>query len=168
MKKLTEGRLEIFTTKEDAIEKLMQIQGISRESMTSGNCFQFLCYKDGKIFMTHPSTRSITAENATKLCGQVIEQDGKTYVSYYTYYDNAVRFMKYFGFVFYILLAIFCIVITVITREKLALLLSFFLLGINLVHLITNPNEKACSPKDSKILVKELEKRVEAVNQWDK
>ena len=168
MGKLDQGALEIFTTKEDAIDKLMQIQGISREHMTSGNCFQFLCYKDGKIFMTHPPSRSISADNATVLCGQVIEQDGKTYVSYYTEFRNSVRFMKYFGFIFYILLAIFCIVITVITREKTAFLLSLFFLGINLVHLITNPNEKTCSPKDSKILVDELKKRVEAVNQWDK
>lgn len=168
MKKLTEGRYELFTTKEDAIDKFVQIQGISRERMTSGNAILFSCYKDGKIFMTNPPSRNISADNATTLCGQVIEQDGKTYVSYYTSFSNTVRVMKYFGFIFYILSAIICIAITVITREKIAFLLSCLLLGISLFHLATNPNEKISSPKDSEILVKELEKRVEAVNQWEK
>jgi len=45
------------------------------------------------------------------------------------------------------------------------LLLGVLLFGYNL---LVNTKEETNSPKDSEILIKELEKRVEAVNLWDK
>ena len=169
MKKIIDqGKFEVSTTREDAIAKFVQIQGISRDSMTSGNRIQFSCNKEGEIVLTNPPSRSTASDNATNLYAEIIEQDGKTYVSYYTSYSNAVRVMKYVAFIFNILIAIICIAVTVITYDKVALLFSGLFFAISLFQFITNPNEQASAPKDSIILIKELEKRVDAVNLWDK
>ena len=49
MKKINQGKYEVFTTKEDAIDKFMQMQGVCREKISGDNLIEFYCQKNGKI-----------------------------------------------------------------------------------------------------------------------
>lgn len=169
MKKLSQGMYEIFTTKADAIDKLMQMQGICREEISGENLIEFYCQKNGKIVITNPPTRRVENDNSTNLFAEIIEQNGKTYVSYYTTYSKSSNIFKLIFLAIYLFMAVFAIALTIIGKEKtfylpiLALALVFF--GIKL---FAGTKEEKNSPKDSEILIKELKKRVEAVNLWEK
>lgn len=66
-------------------------------------------------------------------------------------------------------MAVFAIVFTFINADKkTSVIVLFFCLAFFVFQLVNNFKEERISPMDSKILIKELEKRVEAVNLWDK
>ncbi len=167
MKKIEQGKYEIFTTKEDAIDKFMQIQGICRENISGENTINFNCYRNGKITITNPPRRR-TPNNSTNLYAEIIEEDGKTYVAYYTEYSKSNSVFKLIYYVMLILIAVFGIIFAVICQkiDSLIILVSGVVLGV--IEISYSTKEEKNSPKDSKILIEELEKRVEAVNQWDK
>ena len=56
MKKISQGQFEIRTTKVDAIDKFIQMQGVCREKINGENPIEFYCSKKGKIIITNPPT----------------------------------------------------------------------------------------------------------------
>ena len=169
MKKIEQGKFEIFTTKADAIDKFMQMQGVCREELSSENLIEFYCSKKGKITITNPPKRHIEHTNSTNLFAEIIEEDGKTYVTYFTVYSHFNNVLKFISLIMSIAMAIIAIVLAVanigITASP--IILGFCLL-IFVFQLFYSAKEQKNSPKDSKIMIKELQKRVEAVNLWDK
>ena len=167
--KISEGKYELNTTKQDAIDKFMQLQGICREENQRGNAIEFRCYKKGKIIIKSPPRKRVENDNATNLFAQVIEQNGKTYVSYRTSFSALINASKCIFLAVYILAAVLAIVLTVFGENRIyylpILFLGLIFFGFKLFSAF---KEKADSPKDSETLVKELEKRVEAINEWDK
>ncbi len=169
MKKISQGKYEIFTTKEDAIDKFMQMQGVCREELSSENLIEFYCSKKGKIAITNPPKTQFEHTNSTNLYAEIIEQDGKTYITYYTVYSHFNNVLKLISLTMLIVMAILAILLAVSNVDKtvspivLVLCLLFFV-----YQLFNNAKEQKNSPKDSEILINELEKRVEAVNLWDK
>lgn len=169
MKKISQGKYELLTTKPDAIDKFMQMQGVCREEMSDENSIEFYCSPKGKISITNPPSRRVENDNSTNLFAEILEQDGKVYVNYYTSFSQSNNVLKMIFLAIYLLMAVFAIHVTIISKVKtyylpiLALSLIFF--GIKL---FATTKEGKNSPKDSEILIKELEKRVEAVNLWDK
>ncbi len=171
MKKLNEGRYELFTTKADAIDKFMQMQGICREELSDEKAIEFICFKDGKISISNLPTRHIENNNATDLVAQVVEQDGKTYVEYYTTFNKSTIVWKFIAIILDIFLGIFAVILTVLyPEENFVALLAVGIVCIALLisRLISATKEEKHAPKDSAILIHELEKRVKAVNLWDK
>ena len=71
--------------------------------------------------------------------------------------------------VIYLLLAVFAIIGIIIFKVKTYYLpvLAFGLISF-CIKLFYSTKEEKNSPKDSTVLIKELEKRIIAVNQWDK
>ena len=168
MKKISQGKYEIFTTKEDAIDKFMQLQCLYAEDIMGEKQTVFICSKKGKISITNPANSRLD-DNSTNLYGQVVRQDGKTYVTYYTAFSKFTNVSNYIFIILNILSAILVIVLTV--KYKFNIYKIMFLLLILVADfslLIKNSKEKKNLPKVSEILIKELEKRVVAVNQWDK
>ena len=169
MKKINQGKYEVFTTKEDAIDKFMQMQGICREKISGDNLIEFYCQKNGKIIITNPPTKHIENDNSTNLFAEISEQDGKTYISYYTAFSKSSNVSKMIFISIYLLMAVFAIVFTIISKAEIyylpILICSLIFFGIKL---FASTKEEKASPADSEILIKELEKRVEAVNKWDK
>lgn len=171
MQKIHEGKYAVFTTREDAIEKFMQLEGVCREEISGENQIAFYCSESGNIYITDPParTRSMSNSNSTNLYGKVITQDGKTYVTYYTGFQKSNQVFKIISLIFMILLAIGAIVLSVIQKN---ITVSVVVLGVCLIsvvsHFLHSTREGQNSPRDSEILVKELERRVEAVNKWDK
>ncbi|MBE6793037.1 MAG: hypothetical protein E7534_06055 [Ruminococcaceae bacterium] len=169
MQKIQEGKYEVFTTREDAIEKFMQLEGVCREEISGENQIAFYCYESGNVYITDPPARSADNTNSTNLYGKVITQDGKTYVTYYTGFRKSNQVFKIISLIFMILLAIGAIVLSVIQKN---ITVSVVALALCLIVVVNNLRDSARegqnSPRDSEILVKELERRVEAVNKWDK
>lgn len=169
MKKISQGKYEIFTTKEDAIDKFMQMQGVCRGEISGENPIKFYCSKKGEISITDPPTRHVENTNSTSLFAEVIEQDGKTYAAYYTVFSKFSNVLKLILLAIDIIVVVFAIIFAIKSADKTASLIVFVLgLVFFISQLFTSTQEGKNSPNDSEILVKELEKRVDAVNLWDK
>lgn len=165
MGKINQGIYEVFTTKSDAIDKLMQMQGICRETNSADNLIEFSCMKNGKIIVTNPATRKMGTMNSTNLYGEVIEQDNKTYITFYTAYSKSNSILKMFFFAIDIIIC----VVAVINIEKMSsLYLLLFCTAFFVFELISSIKEKGNSNNDSDILIRELKNRIDAVNNWDK
>ena len=169
MKKINQGEYEVLTTKEDAIDKFMQMQGVCREKISEENRIQFYCSKKGKIVITNPprgnSTSRLLNTNSTNLYAEVREKDDKTYITFYTAFNKFNNVIKLIFLTMNIIIAIFAIVSADKTASPIILLLC---LAFFVFVLYNASNEKNNSPTDSEILIKELEKRINAVNLWDK
>ena len=169
MKKIEQGMFEIFTSKADAINKFMQMQGVCREELSSENLIEFYCSKKGKISITNPPKKHIERTNSTNLFAEIIEKDGKTYVSYFTVYSRFNNVLKFISLMMLIAMAIIAIILAVANVDKtVSPIILVFCLLFFVFQLLNNAKEEKTSPKDSEIMVKELQKRVEAVNLWDK
>ena len=170
MIKIDEGKYEVSTTREDAIEKFMQLQGDCRSEISGENDIVFYCSSAGDITITHPTRRRhIANTNSTSLFAKVEEQDGKTYVAYYTAFDTANNVLKAIVLVFDILLTVAALALAIIVPDKKQYLILFvFALLFYAYRLFTGSKEKKNAPKDSEVLIRELENRVQAVNLWDK
>jgi hypothetical protein len=169
MKKISTGKYEISTTKADAIDKFIQMQGICREEISGEHAIEFYCSKKGKICITNPSTRHIENMNSTILYAEVIEQDGKTYVTYYTEFSRFTNIFKIIFLAVVIMIALFEIVFAITNVDKAGFSL-ISILGVVLFswQLLNGTKEGKNSRTDSDILIKELERRVLAVKLWDK
>lgn len=169
MKKISQGKYEIFTTKQNAIDKFMQMQGVCREKISGEKPIQFYCTKKGKIIITNPPTKRVESDNSTKLFAEILEQDNKVYVAYYTSFSKLNNIFNSIFLSIYFLMAVLAIVLTIYTHIKMyylpILFLGFLLFGFKL---FSATKEEKNSPIDSEILIKELEKRVESINKWDK
>ncbi len=169
MKKISQGEYQLLTTKADAIDKLMQMQGICSEEISGENAIQFYCLKNGKITITNPPTRRVENDNSTILFGRVIEKDGKTYVTYYTAFSKSNNVTKLIFLLMDFLMAAISIVFVVLSRTQMYYLPILILaLPLFSFKFFVDTKEEKNSKTDSEILIKELEKRVEAVNYWDK
>ncbi len=106
MKKISQGRLELSTTKADAIKKFMQLPYNCRETLNDDNYIQFYCYKNGKIVITNPPSRYITNDHSTNLYAKILERDGKAYVVYYTSFSKSTYITKLIIYVLYLIMII--------------------------------------------------------------
>lgn len=169
MGKIAQGEFEVLTTKADAIDKFLQLQGICREEISNENSIEFYCTKKGEIVITNPPKRNVENTISTNLFAEIIERDGKIYATYYTTFSKSSNVLKMIFLAIDVIITIFAIIFAVINKEKtfslgvLVLGLAFFVF-----KLLTDSQEKENSSGDSEILIKELKKRVDAVNLWDK
>ncbi len=169
MKKISEGKFELSTTRADAIKKFMQLPYICRETLNYENGIHFYCNENGKISIVSPPSRFVTSDNSTNLYAEIIEQDGKAYVSYYTAFSKSNYLLKMIVFSVCLIIIIGAIILALIGLDKRYSIFSLiFTLVLIVYSLYTASNEESASPMDSEILIGELEKRVEAVNLWDK
>lgn len=157
-------KIEVFTSKDDAINKFMQMQGICQNKLTNGSSIEFFCTKKGKIAISNPPTYKAARENSTKLFGNIIEEDNKTYVTLYTAYSSANNIIKIIYLTIMAFSATFSFFVDKAT-PRIILILCFLLFGY---LLFISAKEKSNSPTDSNILISELKKRADAINNWDK
>ncbi len=168
MKKLKEGRCEIFTTKAEAIERFIEMQGFCREELSCENQIYFYCSKDGKISVTNPPKRNAENQNSTNLFAEIMEENGKTYVTYYVSFSKANNVLKLISNLLSAIMIFLCVIVAAMSDDKKLFLASAFILAICIFRLFSSSNEAKNSQGDAEILIKELEKRVVAVNLWDK
>lgn len=167
MKKISQGKYEIFTTREDAIDKFMQLQGVCREEISGENAIQFYCTEDGTIIISNPP-RKYSPDNSTDLFAEIIEENSKTYVSYYTRFSKSNIVYKYIFYTICIIVWSIAVIFSIAKANIFRAVLYTACLVFFGLNFGTASQDEKNSPKDSEILIKELEKRVNAVNLWDK
>ena len=169
VKKIRQGKFEIFTTREDAIDKLIQLQGICTEELDNEQPIEFYCSKNGKIIIASPPRRDYEHSSSTELFAEVVTEGSKTFVTYYTKFSKFDNVSKLIYFAFRILTCIIAIIIAVISKlNPIKIMLLFLCLVSFFFWSSTFSKEGLHSVNDSDIMIKELEKRVNAVNLWDK
>lgn len=165
MGKISRGEYELFTTKNDAIDKLMQMQGICRDELCGENKIEFYCTKRGNISITNPPRTNGMTQNSTNLYGKVIEKNGKAFVSYYTSFSHLSFTFK---IIFLIINIVFALLAFAYIKSTVGFIVVLFSLAFWIGFFIVDSKDKVNSPTDSIILINELEKRIDAVNKWDK
>lgn len=141
----------------------MQLTGVCREEISDDKPIEFYCTKTGKIAISNPPTTLVTREISTKLFGKIIERDEKTFVTFQIMYSSANNFIKIIYSTLMLISTLLAFFIDK-TAIRVALIFSFLLFGS---LLISATEEKNNSPFDSELLIKELEKRVNAINNWN-
>lgn len=166
MKKIRQGEYELYTTKEIAIDRFMQLQGYCGEN-SNENSICLFCSKKGKLTITNPLIRHkhLLNEISTKLFGRIIEKDGKTFLTFYTKYSKFINTTKLIACAISIMFGILAIILE---RNLLSFLLLAFCLGLFIYETFNITQEKYQSVEDSEIMIKALEKIIRAVNEWDK
>jgi len=167
MSRINQGEFRILTSKEDAIGKFRQMQGICRNQMSDDDQIEFLCSRRGRIHLGEPSSRR-APENPTELFGKVIEREGKTFVIYHTSFSGAGHASNLVSLLLVIAVAVFGIIFAVSSKEPAVTLAVLILsLGFLLYQFLINLQKWNSAPADSYVLVEELKRRVEAVNHWN-
>lgn len=164
MKKIEQGKIEAFTSKGDAINKLIQMQGFCQSQLSNCNSIEFFCTKKGKIAISNPPTYKVQKENSTKPFGNIIEENNKTDITFYTTYSNVNNITKIIYLTIMMVSAMFNFFVDK-TIPRIVLILCFLLFSY---MLFITTKEKSNSLTDSNILINELKKRVDAFNNWDK
>lgn len=141
----------------------MQLTGVCREEISDDKPIEFYCTKTGKIAISNPPTTLVTREISTKLFGKIIERDEKMFVTFQIMYSSANNFIKIIYSTLMLISTLLAFFIDK-TAMRVALIFSFLLFGS---LLISATEEKNNSPFDSELLIKELEKRVNAINNWN-
>lgn len=141
----------------------MQLTGVCREEISDDKPIEFYCTKTWKIAISNPPTTLVTREISTKLFGKIIERDEKTFVTFQIMYSSANNLIKIIYSTLMLISTLLAFFIDK-TAMRVALIFSFLLFGS---LLISATEEKNNSPFDSELLIKELEKRVNAINNWN-
>lgn len=162
--KIKRGKLEIFTSKNDAIDKLRQMRGVCREKYSDDNFMQFYCSKKGKLAISNPPRRHFQFYSPTALFGKIIEEDNKTYITFYTIYSKSFHSVK----IFYFVMTVIMVIVSLFVDKTVPVILFILFLFLFLHHLFSATKEGEQASFDSDALITELERRVEAVNNWDK
>ncbi len=169
MKKIEQGTFEIFTSKDDAINKLMQLQGVCKDIRNSNDCrILFECDKCGKIVVESDDDRYNLKKALilTKLYGEIIEQANKSYINYYVSLENKNVFLRLSMFVIAIIVLL---ILGLFIDDKLKVLVAIVICIIGLVfQCISIKNEKCNSSLNSEILIKVLEDKINTINNWEK
>ena len=169
MKKISQGKLELRATKAQAIDRFMQMRGDCREKINGDSSIRFYCSKKGRIAITNPPATHIENTNSTNLYADITEQDGKTYLAYYTAYSRGNNILKIVFIIMSIVLMIPAIVLAVADADTtVSPLLLILCLPVLAFMLWESVREKKNSADDSATLIKELQNRAEAVDLWDK
>lgn len=167
MSKIGQGEFRILTSKEDAIGKFRQMQGICRNQMSDDDRIEFFCSRRGRIRLGEPSSHR-APENPTELFGKVIERDGKTYVTYRTTFSQTGYLSNLIALGLSFAVSVFGVIFAVSAKEPLfSLAFLVFCFCFFFYELIVNLQKWNRAPGDAYVLIEELKRRVEAVNHWN-
>lgn len=170
MKKIAQGRYELSCKKEEAIERFQEMEGICREHISDDRAIAFCCTKKGEIAVSDPprARGGIFYDSATTLRGQIVEEEDKTYLTYYTTFSKFESVTKVVYAMLYMTIGIFAIISAVAnSASALAVIIciAFVALFIHRMYIIVN--EKSHAWQDSEVMINVLKERVNAVNRWD-
>lgn len=169
MKKIDQGKLKLHTSKNDAINKFLQLQGVCKDVKNSNNCrVEFFCNKKGKISIVSLRDRySIkNSQILTELYAQVIENSGETYISYYTSLKKEKIIIIWSAFIVAIIVLLLSLLI--LDRKILTLGIIFLCIYALIYQLSSIKREKDNPSENSEIYIRVLEQKVDTVNNWEK
>lgn len=165
--------IELSADLPEAIERLMQMNGVCRESDSTDKRLEFYCDKKGKIFVTAPAGRySFSFDRSSYVKAEVVNRNGKTYIDMYSVDIKG-------GFITSVVFAVIQILITVFISVIYALaeipdlkigLICVFISDALLIYFSLRDlyKEKNNIAPDLEKMKTEVRKRAIAVNRWNK
>lgn len=179
-KVLKEEVVEIKDTLPKTIEKLRSLNQIGRERDCNDDCFRFVCNKKGTFSISHCFESEAYKiafvhqwDREYYIYGKVFEQSGRTYIKYQQVYNRLIDFGLLFLLVFALMLIICGIIITKFYELSqfwnfafIIMLIPFVALGIDSIK--CRKKRKDYKNYDFDKMEKELIRRIDAVNNWDK
>ena len=162
---IDETTYEVCGTREDVIDKLRQLQGVCRETISDDRKIEFYCSKKGNISISNPYNKYIENQHSTELFGKVVSENNKTYIKIYVTYNKFTNFLKKSICLIDVLVAVLAMIFVDKPYSFIVLFICFIFFVYNL---ISCNNEKDSAPFDSDILKQEIEKRIDALKNWDK
>jgi len=171
MKKFKQGNLEVYASKNDTINRLVQLQGICKDANDrNGGLINFYCNKYGKIKIECYEKRlKLNLKNSkilTKLYGSVTERNHKTYIDYFT----ALKISSIFSRISFLLIAVVVLALFLILPvDKIRVLVVIVCLIVILIFQIFSIIKEKNNPHiDSETLIKVLEDKVNIINNWER
>lgn len=171
VKKIKQGKLEIFASKKDTINRLMQLQGLCKDVKDSNDgLINFYCNKKGKIKIECYEKRlKLNFKNSrilSKLYGAVTEYNHQTYIEYFT----SLKISSIFARISFFLIAIVILALFLLLPvDKIKVLIVIVCLIIALIfQVISILKEKSNPHMNSETLIKVLEDKVNIINNWEK
>lgn len=166
--------IEIKADLPKTIERLMQMNGVCRESDSTERPLEFYCDKKGKIFVDAPSGRSsLSFSRSSHVRAEVLSRDGKTYIDMCAVEEKG-GFVS--SLIFAILQTLLMIVISVFyvifdtpTFKKELLIIILIIDAVFAYFSFRNLfKEKNNITPDLEKMKNEVRNRANAVSNWDK
>lgn len=171
MKKIKQGKLEVFASRNDTIDKLMQLQGLCKGvKASSGNLINFYCNKNGKIKIECYEKRlKFDLKNSRILCklyGTITECNNQTYINYFT----SLKISSFSARISFFLIAIVILALFLLLPvDKIKVLIVIVCLIIALIfQVVSILKEKSNPHMNSETLIKVLEDKINIINNWEK
>lgn len=171
MKKIEQGKLEVRASKNETINRLIQLQGLCKDvNDRNGGLIHFYCNKNGKIKIECYEERLKLNFNhskiLTKLYGVVTECNNKTYIDYFTSLKNSSVFARIsFLLTAIVIAAVFMLLPVDKSKVLVVIVCCIIALAFQIISIL---KEKSNPHIDSVTLVKVLEDKVDTVNNWEK
>ena len=149
------------------IDRLMQQSGVCRDEDSNGLPITFICFKDGTFLLNDTYSRW---HRQFFLQGETVCEDGKTKIRIASVKDKTAFGLELFGLIFSALVFIVCAYISFISDRSFstAMLLRF---GLPLLMCVAFGfmafKEKTAIPLDEKIMLTQIERRINGVIHWD-
>ena len=171
---LDETVIELETDFETTVERLQQLQGICRETDGEQRPLQFTCTKDGEMRVDNvPSRYSASADRLNFVVGEVVEEDGKTRIKFYSIHDRSTKKLRNVVWTVYALVfAVFVLFGAAalmqgarVTPKDVGTAVGFLVL-LAMIQFST-ARETKNQPADLEKMKAEMVNRVNAVDRWD-
>ena len=171
MKKIKQGKLEVFASRSDTIDRLMQLQGLCKDVKDSNEgLINFYCNKNGKIKIECFEKRlKLNFKNSRILCnlsGIITEYNNQTYIEYFTSLAISCIFARISFFLIAIVIMALFLLLPV---DKIKTLLVIICLITALIFQVVSIFKEKHNPHiNSETLIKALEDKVNIINNWEK
>lgn len=166
--------IEISADLPETIERLMQMNGVCRESDSTDRKLEFYCDKKGKILVTTPVGRSsLSFSRSSYVRAEAVSRNGKTYIDMCAVEEKG-GFVSSLVFailqtLMMITVSIFYVIFETPTFKKDLLLIILLLDAVFAYILFKNLfKEKNNITPDFEKMKNEVRSRAVAVNCWDK
>lgn len=165
MKIIDQGKLKLNTSKSVAIDRFLELQGTY--SVTKGArhpSLELSCSRYGDICIKYYMSKYNEKYSGlpSQLNAQIIEENGETYVSYYTSMNNSRVILVCGALISTIILCLLFIISIQVLIAAVACIIALIIYVYSVLNDHSNPYA------NSDVYVNALKKYIDAVNNWEK
>ena len=149
------------------LERLMEQSGVCRDEDSNGLHIEFRCFKDGTFWVNDTNRKR---DRQFLLQGEVLSENGKTKIKVDSVNDKSAFAFSVFGYVFLGVVVLAGVVHILVFEPNFdALLLSKYVLALVVCGILIGMSfkEKVSIPVDEKIMLNEIERRINGVIKWN-
>ena len=158
---------ELNIERDIVLERLIAQNGVCRDEDSNGLPIEFRCFKDGTFWVNDTNRKR---NRQFLLQGELLSENGKTKIKVDSVKDKSVFAFSVFGYVFLGVVILAGVVHILVFEPNFdALLLSKYGLALVVCGALIGMSfkEKASIPVDEKVMLNEIERRINGVIRWN-